>query len=127
MTPQQAKKLAPFMCAYADGSEVWYSLNNEEVWYPVTNRIDWVYLADDNIELRKKPKPPATRTMKIALFNGASVSETPSFPFQGVVDSSKCHTGWIPVKAEVAKGNWNKAENTPGFIKWLSTEFQLVK
>lgn len=102
MNRQQAKILAPIICAYAAGSRIeWQDFcNNWHVHIPTEVSLE--ALLDAGYKLRIAPKPPKVKEAKLALVLGGECT------------------------AIVTKGKWELMEKSPDFLKWISEPFKLL-
>ena len=107
MNREQAKLLAPIICAFAAGSTIevrstknpqykaWDSRGLEDDFCPDA-------LLKFGAEIRIAPKPPKVKEAKLALVLEGSAT------------------------AIVTKGKWELMEKSPDFLKWISEPFKLL-
>lgn len=107
MNRDQAKLLAPIICAFAAGSQIEWQPPHQEEWYPIGQPNDdpncyFESFIQNNVRLRIAPKPPKVKEAKLALVLEGSAT------------------------AIVTKGKWELMEKSPDFLKWISEPFKLL-
>lgn len=131
MNRNQAKLLAPIICAFAAGSAI-------EARHPLIGSFDWInvpmgiepnfeHCIQEGIELRIAPKPPKVKLARIALCNLAKVSDENFATFRTTGIPLKApEEGWLPAEIIVRGGECKSFEQHPTFIKWISEPFKLL-
>lgn len=103
MNREQAKLLAPILCAYAAGSTIEWQPQGSSRWHKVDNQeAYWDSFIHNGHKLRIAPKPPKVKEAKLALVLGGECT------------------------AIVTKGKWELMEKSPDFLKWISEPFKLL-
>lgn len=128
MNRNQAKLLAPIICAFAAGSSIEWMPSGQKRWYPVnTNECDFDGFIQNGASLRIAPKPPKVKFARIALCNLAKVDDEnfATLPTTGV-QPKVMEEGWLAAELIVRGGDCDLFEQHPTFVKWISEPFQLV-
>jgi hypothetical protein len=104
MNRNQAKLLAPIICAFAAGSVIEWRKKGTSNWInePMGIEPNFERCIQEGIELRIAPKPPKVKEAKLALVLEGSAT------------------------AIVTKGKWELMEKSPDFLKWISEPFKLL-
>lgn len=128
MNHNQAKLLAPIICAFAAGSKIEWQPHGQSNWYPVNpHECSFEDFIRNGIKLRIAPKPPKTKLARIALCNLAKITDEnfATFPTTGV-QPKVMEEGWLAAELIVRGGDCDLFEQHPTFVKWISEPFQLV-
>lgn len=129
MNRNQAKLLAPIICAFAAGSVIEWRKKGTSNWVnePMGIEPNFERCIQEGIELRIAPKPPKVKLARIALCNLAKVDDEnfATFPTTGVQPKAM-EEGWLAAELIVRGGDCDLFEQHPTFVKWISEPFQLV-
>lgn len=132
MNREQAKLLAPIICALAAGSAIQLKSKTGTGATFLLDKPD-VDMHFDSLgkhwEASIAPKPPKQKFARIALCNleNLTPNNCVDFPCHQIQSRTPSDgVNWSPVEVIIRKGHCKDFEQHPTFVKWLSAEFPLT-